>query len=422
MPEVLESAVPEVSAETAVETVETPQSVESTISSSEENLGENQDGKQPIETDAVEGDGRQMPAKFKQYLKELQQSDPRLAKQIRAQWFFADQIRQSYPGGLKDIQKVAQIAEKIGGEEGIAAIEAERAEWADVDQAFESGDPSFVEKLSKESPEAFLKHVPLAINQFAKIDPEGYSHLMAGVIVKTIDESPLNAAYQLLSSGDEKAKELASQIARWYMDLDKMSKQKPIRQVDPREEALKQKEREFEERQAQEYHQSVTNEMRQFNTRQISSDLNAQLTKIGRNAEAFRKQNPESYDILMRNCNEAIQAILGKDEAFTQQHKTLLMSGDKSRVLQFTQAKIRQVSPEAVKRTLRAFLAFGGTPKTAPNPNGNGTPLAKTMEVQLSKIPKDSEIDKSRMGSDYVKMVMAGKVFLRGRKEMFRLP
>ena len=418
MPEVLESAVPEVSAEPttdSTEVVETTESTESLDSSSEENLGENQDSQhEETDTEEVQGDGRTMPAKFKEYLKQLHATDPRLAKQLRGDFYALQQIRASYPGGMKDIQRVAQIAEKIGGEEGLQALEAERAEWNALDEQFTAGDPKFVENISEQDPNAFKQLVPHAIAKYAALDPDGYSHLMAGVVVGTVKDIATKM-YNALASKDD-TKPLAEELATWFNGIDQLARNKPVAKVDPEREKLTKEREAWETQKAQEFHDSVTNEMRTFNSKQIDTDLDAQLTKSGRNAQGFKKQNAESYEILRRNCNEAIQEMLGKDNAFVQQHKALLMSGDKAKVLQFTQAKIRQVSPEAVKRTLRAFLAFGGAPKPPAPTNGNGAKPA-VQEVQLGKMPSNEEIDWSRTTA---KMVMDGKAFLKTRKELVR--
>ena len=417
MPEVLESAVPEVSATepevSSTETVET--SPESPVETTE--TTETQDTQQ--ETEETQGDGRQMPAKFKAYLKELQATDPRLAKQLRGEWYAMQQIRASYPGGMKDIQRVAQISEQIGGEEGIAAIEAERAEWSALDEQFTTGDPKFIENIASQDPQAFAKLVPHAIAHYATQDPEGYSHLMAGVVVNTVKDIATKMYNALVQA--ETTKPLAEELAKWFNGLDELARTKPVQKVDPEREKLTKEREEWENQKAQDYHESVTNEMRTFNSKQIDSDLTAQLTKAGRNAQQFQKQNAESYEILRKNCNESIQGILSKDQTFLKQYGAILQTGDKAKALQFAQAKIRMVSPEAVKRTLRAFLAFGGTPATkAPVPangNGNGTAAKLTGELQLSKMPDAKEIDWSRTDKS---MILQGKAFIKTQKQMVR--
>lgn len=409
MEEVLESVAPEVTESAVSESSENTESSVESSTDSVETSTENQESTQ--ESQEVEGDGRAMPAKFKEYLKELQATDPRLAKQLRGDYYALKQIRDTYPGGMKDIQRVAQIAEKIGGEEGIAAIEAERAEWNELDQQFTIGDPKFVENIATRDPEAFKKLVPHAINRFADLDPDGYSHVMAGVVVNTVRDIA-NKLYNALSQA-EGQKPLAEELATWFNGLDKLAREKPVPKVDPEREKLSKEREEWENQKAQDFHQSVTNEMRTFNSRQIDTDLDGQLTKAGKNPQAFKTQNAESYEILRRNCNEAIQQIIAKDQNWVKQHQAMLMSGDKAKVLQFTQAKIKQVSPQAVKQTLRAFLAFGGQAKPTVPTNGGVKSEAKV--VQLSKQPESKEIDWSRTTNS---MVLSGKAFLRGRKEM----
>jgi len=416
MAEVLDSAVPEVSVDTAAENTEssaaTTEAVDTSVEASEPESTETQDGQQQQET---EGDGRAMPAALKSFLKELQQTNPREAKRIRGDFYALQQIRATYPGGMKDIQRVAQIAEQVGGEEGVAAIEAERQEWSALDEQFSSGDPKFVDNISEQDPEAFKQLVPHAISKFAALDPEGYSHLMAGIVVNTVRDMATKM-YQALAGKDE-SKPLAEELAKWFNGLDELARTKPVAKVDPEREKLSKEKQDWENQKAQDFHNSVTNEMRLFNSRQIDSDLDAQLTKAGRNAAGFKKQNTESYEILRRNCNEAIQGILSKDKTFMQQYAAVLQTGDKQKSLQLAQSKIRMVSPEAVKRTLRAFLAFGGTPKPAVPTNGSGNGKALTAEVQLNKMPDNKDIDWSRTTS---KMVMDGKAFLKTRKEMVR--
>ena len=421
MPEVIESAVPEVSVDSAVpETVETETpTIETETTESETTTPETETTQETEETTA---DGKQMPAKFKSYLKELQATDPRLAKQLRGDWYALQQIRQSYPGGMKDIQRVAQIAESIGGEEGLAAIEAERSEWNALDQQFSTGDPKFVENIADQDPEAFRKLVPHAITKFANLDPEGYSHLMAGVVVNTVKDIATKM-YNALSATDA-GKPLAQELAAWFNDLDKLAREKPVPKVDPEREKLTKERTDWENQKAQEYHESVTNEMRAYNSKEIDAELSRQLTKVGRNPQDFRKQNPDSYRILMENCNAELQAMAQKDQVFLKQYSAMLQTGDKSKALTMARAKTSRMitgdgqNKGAVAKTLRAFLAFGGPTKAAPklptNGNGNGK---LTTEVQLSKMPDSKDIDWSRTSKG---MVLSGKAYLKSRKEMVR--
>lgn len=397
-------STPEVDSSSAVESQETA------VDSGVDTASVDESTSQPEQGKAVS------PA-VKTYLKELKTSDPKAAQEIERAIYGWQQFRTAYPEGIKSVQRMAQIVEAIGGQEGVQAIEAERAEWNALDEKFTAGDPAFVEAIAESDPEAFKKILPHALNKFSQSSPEEYAHLMAGIVTATVE--PIAVKLYNALAADEKTKPLAQELADWFNKLDSQAKTRPQPKIDPEREKLQKDREAFENQKAQNFHAEVTNAMRTFNTAKISGELNSQFTKNGQKLADFKVKNPESYRILSENCNTAIQTVIGKDQSFMKQYQTILMSGDKDRALRLAQSKISAVAPDAVKRTVRAFMAFSGQkakPEAAAvTPNGNDGGGARWLPKQ----PERKDIDWSRTPND---MVLSGRAYLKGQKQMVRFP
>src|SRR6185437_15707743 len=98
-------------------------------------------------TEQEKQDGRLLPGKLRNLLKDLKGKDAKLAGEIRDAWFTAKNFQQVFPSP-KEAVKARETLDQLGGDEGIQAIEQERAEWATLDKQFSEGDPSFVDNIA----------------------------------------------------------------------------------------------------------------------------------------------------------------------------------------------------------------------------------------------------------------------------------
>src|SRR3974390_1591959 len=409
MAEVVESAVVEpVAAETGGE-VSTETAYEQPGETGPETTAEG-------ETQEQSFDGR-TPAEFKEWIKSLEKTNPRAAKQIRGAFYESQQLRKLYPEGLKQVEKMARLSEEVGGAEGFEKIQGELNEFSDVAKMYMEGDPGFVQDLIESDKGAFLKLIPNATREHPKVAPEEYTHLMEVIVVETIRD-PLAEVYQVLVS-DEKTKPAAEKLARWFNGLDSQARTQPQPKVDPDREKLNQERQQFEDEKKSRFRADVDAEMGRLNMPQFEKAIAEQFAKAGKNLASYRSKAPESYRMLFENCVQNLDKYLSTAEkGFLDQYNALLAAGEKERAIRLAQAKLKALIPQSVSRTVRTFMSFGMTGKPAiPEPK---TQAAATGMKMLPKEPAREQLDFSRMGAKASEMVLSGRAYIKGQKEMVR--
>ena len=382
--------------ETSTETVETPETVETEVST---------DAAKPTETEDVT-DGRTIPSKYRELFKQH--------PELRNQWFQNREMLKIFPQGVKQAQELHTKLEQMGGFEGIQQqqqeFEAARQEWDNLDRQYDAADPQFIKNIAAENKEAFTKLMPTALDTLYETDPAQYSHLMARVVVATLDKSPLASVYQMLNSKEE-TKSAAAELAKWYDGIEKLSQQVPVKKVDPEQEKFQQEKQTFEQQKQKEFEQSINTENYQANTRTVDSVLAREFQRVGQNLEAFKKSNPDGYRLMLKNSLEGLTEILSADTEFNRRLSAIVQTKDRAKATRFVQSTVAQKAPDIVTKIFRAFTKGAAKPMQKAVVPQNGQ---RTQPVIMSKQPGEKDIDWNRTTSD---MVLAGKAFVKGRKE-----
>lgn len=135
-------------------------------------------------------------------VEKLKAENPALARAVQRALFAEDRIRRELPGGFKDIAKMRERIEELGGDEGIQTLQEELDGWKDFDTKYTAGDPAVLEFLT-ETPaakDAFLKIAPAAFEKFREFHPEGYSAYVSQVFMADMQGAQIPMAIQLLGS------------------------------------------------------------------------------------------------------------------------------------------------------------------------------------------------------------------------------
>lgn len=396
--------IEETTVDSSAETVETEPTQESTDS----------DSTTPETPEVSDSQQNGVSPAVKNYIKQLKGSDPKAAQELERAVFGWNQFRTTYPDGIKGVQKLASIVDSIGGEEGLQALESERAEWAALDEKFTAGDPAFVTAIAESDPNAFAAIVPHALTHFAKTNPELYSHLMAGVVTNTVQ--PIAAELYQALAGDEKYKALAQKLATWFNGLDEQAKTRPQPKVDPEREKLTREREEFENQKVQAIHDSVKTELSGFNASLVESLLAKEYAKNGSNWQQFKAKSPDSAKVLIYNCLTELGRISDPKNDLDKSYRAYIQAGQKDRAVRLLKSRMEEFAPKAVQRMSRAFGGFSsGKPKPTTELNGNGQ--QPQGERQLPQMPDRKDIDWSRTTND---MILSGKAFLKNQKQMVR--
>jgi hypothetical protein len=264
------------------------------------------------------------------------------------------------------------------------------------------------------------------LEQFARLDRDGYNHTMSSLIVNTLQSWKLNDIYSALAA-NEQTRHLAEHLANQYNSLDELARNIPQKKIDPEREKFEKEKQEFQQQKTKEFRESVGQEMLKFNVSQIESHLATEMKARGLDLAKMKSQDPEDFRILLSNCNQALASVMGKDQQFSNKFESFLAAGDKNGAIKFAQARISSLVADAVKKTYRAFTKLGGgqtaeikrreQANAARKDLGPGSPSGGN---KLSTPPDGSSIDWSRTPKGYRSVkeaVLDGVAYLKGQKD-----
>jgi hypothetical protein len=411
--------------ETSVDGSEdTSQELDSEVEGAEAET-EGQESTEGSEGDESEkSDGRQMPAKLRSLLKELQAKDPKLAKELKGSYFTAKSFQTVF-ASPKEAAKAKGVIESLGGEEGIQAIERERTEWTNVDSQLANGDPQLIENIARDNPEGFAKLAPAVIAQFHQADPEGYNRVMAAVFHNTFQQrggllDTLASVQRCLEMGKTaEAAQILSQIEAWGNGFEKTANSAPtVKKQDPERVKLDQERAEFQKQKLTSFNQSVAKDYNAYTKTAITKQLDGYLKG--------RKIDAEDFATLETNVMGEIGKILNQDKDFKGQLAKFQKAFDGDGISRLVKSRTDKLLPDAVKKVYGVFSRLGGgtpqkkaaTTDKANKPGakpGNVTPVAPKGFVTVNRMPKANEVDNARTTWE---MKMNNQAILRNGKKV----
>ncbi len=372
--------------------------------------------------DRARDDGRKLSPELKKYFDELQGTNPKLAKQLRGAFFAVGEFRAQFPTP-QAAAKAKELIEQVGGEEGLQAIEQERSAWNALDAQYDKGDPQFIKSIAEENPNAFVKLMPTALEEFATRDRDTYNHVMARVLHNTLDKSGvLGYLTQLRSVTDVKdAQRLADELLEWAGGIRELASKQPEKKVDPEREKLQTEREKFEQEKRVHFERDIATDFRTHLKTGIESELGKLLAARRIDIKKLARTDPDAYNLLLSNCDRAISIALAKQPDIKQKAAALLATGDKARVLKFYRSRTDRVLAQAVKGVYNAFYKLGGGKQVEttrreeanqqrrdPGTGGSGA------GTKLGKAPESNQIDYSRTTND---MIWKNEAYLKGKKE-----
>lgn len=415
MPEMMEVQA-EVPQESSVEEVLTPEAQDVSAESPDIPIEEQQtdEPEHPqLQAEAQDADGRVIPQKYRDLFK--------TDKDLKNAWFTARAIKTEFPGGLVEARKYRDSYQAIGGEEGLQAIEAERSEWQALDQQYSEGDPRFIQNIAAESPESFVKLMPAALEQFAKLDPETYSHNMARVVDRTLENANFPNALAMLAQNAENPQNIRAileDMKQWFAGVKNLATNVPQKKIDPERQKLEQEKQSFAKEKQTLFQNSVASDVNAYLDTKAKELLGKHLSQRNIDINKLGKDDPESVSLIVHNINQELAKVMVADKVFKSQFDAIMAAGDKSRAVKAATAKMDRALPEVVKKVYNSFYRFGGG-KTADNQaraNGAAVNLGKggsAVDKKGAK-PADGTIDWNRTTTD---MVFENKAFVKGQKD-----
>jgi hypothetical protein len=402
MPEVMEAPLAESEAVEA-EPIESGDAAE--IDGSE-SIQEGDSERELKEPTAAKGDLGGL-LKDKQKVEALKAIDPSLPGKLRD--FIFGQKRLEQAGGLKALLTAKTELEGLGGAEGVAETKAALADYGQLEQLFESGDAKFWSRLAEEAPESFANGMPSAIELFAKSDPELYGHVMARVLVATLDgarvSDSLRAVYGALSDDAAKAElKKVWDAIEGYRELGSKAPERKAKPEDDRVKRLETENQQIKER-------ALLNPVADKGRAHLSSIAEREMSA----AYQWSATDPDVKEAVMERVRMEVVRASKSDANFGKIFDNLKERGDAAGLERHIKQFQDRVTPKIIQRVAKLFAV---KPKGASSAKkAAGTAEIKPAERGWERVvdpPKHTEVDRGKTTED---MVYSGKAVLKsGRK------
>lgn len=371
----------------------------------EESEGDEGEDDQPEEDKPAEvasQDGRKMPDAVKKAFANLKSSNPEAAKTLRATWFQNQDYKAAFETPAAAVA-MKQAFEDIGGTDGVAQIQSEREEWAQIDQAVAEGKAA---ELLAGNPEMLTKNAVGVVNEWAKTAPEQYRYYADTVAVNTIQATglpdELASVYEQLGQFVAQNPELKAyiqpfqtKIAGAYnkiVDLHERAKSYETKRTDPREEALKQKETAFEEQRRADFETRVAGEAETYLGGAVDKAIDALLN--GRKADADQRE------IFREKVQSEVQKRLGQIPGFSTALESHYRTGDQKKSFDYIKQQYDRILGTGKAASVIEPLLRNINQKVTTKPNGTGKPNgqrpAEAGSVSMREMPGWDQIDWSK--------------------------
>lgn len=260
--------------------------------------------------------------------------------------------------GFKTTKDLTAFKSRIDAMGGPEKIEADTREWSETLGAFQSGDPSVLEKWGKENPDGMVKLFPSMLTWLNAHNPSAYAGHMGRVMKSTLIHqneqgmSALKAFNALYGNADIQkipgAKDLLDAISGTFNDVwdaAKLGGDSPGGKAAPdkRQTDLDRRERSLQ-----------LTELNSKASPIISSAID-QAMKVAFKGIAL---SPDITKELRSRISQEFNALQMKDETFQKNAKALL--GDPNRFLKLLKSAVARNLPIAVKREARLYKGIGG--------------------------------------------------------------
>lgn len=324
-------------------------------------------------------------------------------------------LNREFPGGIKEALAVRDALAEFGGVEGAEETREALSDYGRLEEMYEKGDPEFMDRLAEAAPEAFSRVMPAGLERWRATDPEMYSHVLAKVIVNTLDGAKISDQLAAIYQSAEKPemKEAVSRIWQIIEGYRQTAEKAPQQKApDPRQKQLDQRE------------QRLTQQEQQAKFAPVKTAGIQHITKVVDREMAQSYQWADADPDIQQAIRERVQhemTVLSKKTGFDKEVDRLIARGDaknlQRRIEAFQDKHIPQILPRISK-------LFAIKPKAAAKTNGQqqqrqgqGQQQQRQPDrgwEQVSKIPSAGEIDRSKTDAD---MILSNKAILKnGRK------
>lgn len=350
------------------------------------------------------GDGRTVPGKWKSLFDAAEKAG--LGKDVRSLYFERQRLNKVIPGGVKAAIEMADQVERFGGVDGIEQLQTDLDTYHQDSEAFERGDATWVETAFQENPDAALKAFDNSLAYVGDKHPEHYDHVMAKVVLDTVDNgSPVREIYALLAdpnSTPEQRKQAATKLADWYNTIKDTARKIPEKKVDARQKQLSDREAQVEQREMGTRYTQVNAQCFPVLKSQVADTMKAEANLAGVDLDNLATDYPGEFRRMLNEIHDRIKKTAIKDESFVNKYYALVKKGDLRRAQDVTNKKHARIVPDIVREVVGESGLFKGIKKKAAGGESNTANEGNQRQAidkdwkRVTAKPPNSEIDFSK--------------------------
>lgn len=330
-----------------------------------------------------------LPSQVAKLLRELSEAHPDHApalKQLRGQFFEAQEFKAVFPKGAEEARTLKASYESVGGEEGITELQNVARNVRETDESVAAGEPKIIDDIAQNFPEGFKRLVPHALARLERLDPNAYDNAIRGPLVKALGASGLRqtlaraAQYIQTNRADFGLQELQS-VEAWLRGHEEAITREEAERNDPREAQL----REAQQRERTAAGNAFKNEV----ARDVVPYARQRVTEALKPFLNGRKLTAEGQDELVRDVIREMDAMHGQEKGFNERWNGLMRDRNRDRILNFARSKIDLVASKAAK-TVWTRRYGSAAPVAAAQGRGTGTMSAQRSTAGGSTPPANA--------------------------------
>jgi hypothetical protein len=383
----------------------------------EEPEGEQPEGEKGPEPELF--DGNRLSDKAKATLDKIRAEDPMFAAKLRHALMQGEALKAVLPGGVKEANELRQTIEDLGGTEGIQELQAERAEWIELDQQYSKADPRFIDAIIKHGKDQFLQLAPEMFGRFQQLNPDGFSAYVSGVLVSDMltNRVPLilERLADFIPQDQPNAVAALAKLNQYFARIEDLAK-KPVTTAKEKP-APDAREVELNQREAKMVKEQWTANTSRNRLQAFNEELNRALIARGFKGANDPKITGEQMATIRELTAPRIDRFLAESPDFDKKTSSYFGARDEKGYLRYMSSLYKQGVPKALGAAINQAMGKPAAPK--PVVNGNGAKPSQPKPADgyqfLSKMPDVNTFDTARTTTD---MIRSGKAVLVGGKKV----
>jgi len=400
----------------------------------EERLPGDQSTDDHPEREEISTDGRTIDKATRDAISRLEKTDKNLAKFVRDTAFRNQAVAKEFPEAknfkevVSNIRTLKATLEAVGGSEGIESLETEVGDYRNEIQQFARGDRSLIEQLYEANPENTMVAARNALEVLGEKSAKLLDEAMLPSVVRRFNQAQLPqilaAVMKFCEEGKgQEAWDQAKRVHDWMTNLATQAGEisKNVKQVDPREQALTDRENKMNQREADHYDRTISNSVTKRNNDALGTVLTASFWKsIGYDG----KDMGESRRDFTQGVMNRVWAAMKADKTFQKNAHAVKAKGDADRSAEFISDKFEELLPDIFRnyKNMR-FPSRGAAKPAAPAAKNGAAPANKAAApaaaAAVTLKPKPQEIDWDKTTDEMFNI--GGKVGKAYRKDNGKL-